>query len=76
MKQIPLLGDDFDPVWAFEDGAGMRVFFPVCFAITVEQALDKYAGLDVIVLAGEDVVVVGQQTVGDDGYSEFLGVRF
>lgn len=54
----------------------MGVFFPVCFAVAVEQVLDKDAGFDVIVLTGKDVVMVGQQTVGDDGEGKFLGVFF
>lgn len=70
--EIAVVGDDFDFVWPFKDGAGVGVFFVVGFAVTVEKALDEDVGLDTAVLPRQYVVMVGQQTVSDDGDIEFF----
>jgi len=56
---------------AFEDGAAVLVFEVVDFAVAVEDTLGQQAGAGECVLADEEVVMVGQEDVGDDGDAVF-----
>ena len=69
MEQVMLVGDGFDLDGAFEDGAAVLVFEVVGFTVAVEDALGQQAGARQVFLVGEDVVMVGQEGVGD-GYND------
>ena len=76
MAQEVLVMHKFGLGGALEDGAAVVVAQVVGFAVAVEDALGQQAGAGLGVLADEEVVMVGEEDVGDNDDAELVAVGF
>lgn len=76
VEQVVFVGNGFDFDGPFKNGAAVLVFEVVGFAVAVEDALGEQAGAGGVVLAGEDVVMVRQEGVGNGGDAVLAAVGF